>query len=120
MKLLTVLSNLFFVRVGRNESDSFPALPEAWAPTNAGTHAEPLYINKMYNTREGLDWQAVFFSVGLSMGFSNLGVLGQIPLFEPPSSRCGCNGLRSALSVPYLAVNAYGGYERQARSDQDF
>ena len=32
----------------------------------------------LYETREDMDWQGLFFRVGLSMGFSNLGFLGQI------------------------------------------
>ena len=51
----------------------------------------------MYDTLEHMDWQGVFFRVGLSMGFSNLGFLGAIPLFE----RFLRGGAPTPLAVPY-------------------
>ena len=48
----------------------------------------------------------IFFRLGLSMGFSELEVLGQI--VRAPSSGGGSNALRPALSVPHLDVNADG------------
>ena len=39
--------NFNFSCVGWNNSNSFPALPEAWVPANAGTHAESLFHTRL-------------------------------------------------------------------------
>ena len=52
---------------------------------------------KMYDTREDMDWPGAFDRVGLSMGFSNLGFLGQIALFE----RCLRGAAPPPLALPY-------------------
>ena len=49
---------------------------EAWVPANAGTHAEPLYIYKYSLLKGDRDLARGFFSLGLSIGFSELEFLG--------------------------------------------
>ena len=86
--------------VESNKSKCCPALPGAWVPANAGTHAEPLGI--LYNRvriypRPSIDihiyadcffedWTKdlvrTIFRLRLSMGFSELEFLGQIAPFE--------------------------------------
>ena len=42
----------FFFSIESNNSKCCPALPEAWVPAYAGTHAEPLYTSKHSSTFE--------------------------------------------------------------------
>ena len=44
---MIVCGDYFFsTNIESNNSKCCPALPEAWVPANAGTHAKPLYIYK--------------------------------------------------------------------------
>ena len=98
-----------------SSSECRPALPEAWAPANAGAHAEPLYIYVIIPFFG--DSVRVFFFVSASVCDSSRNLNSQSNSFvRAPSSGGGSNAPRPAVPVPHLDVNADRRRARQARS----